>query len=614
MYRFIALAWNDEDLPRTAAAQRLAQRIRSTTSDWQSVLDLPGLRVFHARGPGSARRAYPLAGSAGVVLGTLFDDSFGRADPEFDETETGRLLASEGRHLIERYWGHYVAFLSKADSGRRFVLRDPTGGLPCYVTRSGGVDVFLSDMEDYARLELAPFTADREHLSAFFLYSELATRRTGIEGVTQLYPGECAAIDPVHGESDNGGANSGIDYSFYWNPVDVAAESGPDDADEARAVLGSTIRRSVGAWASGYGRIMQEISGGLDSSIVGACVAAARPQPEILGFHVFGQTAEGDDRAYARAAAARTGIDLVEAECRSSATALEDQLDPLRVASPSVLGFLPESERLRRRLARSRRADAVFTGQGGDHLFQQAGGELIPAEYLERRGLRPALAGVVADACRMTQLPVWSVLAATFSYGLLRRRFDPYEVYAEPPSILSADARLALDGQAWAHPWVEGAGRLPAVKTRQVFNVVDSQTFHLRPCPYAERVHPLLSQPIIECSLRMPGYVLAHRGKSRGLVREAFAADLPEKIVQRFSKGSATSYFNRMLYDNAAFLREFLLDGALVREGILDRRVLEASLSEAALVVGDNLLSLLDAVRAEAWFHAWTGEQRREAA
>lgn len=605
MYRFIALAWDDEDLPRTAAAQRLAQRIRST-SDWQTVLDLPGLRVFQARGPGGARRAYPLARNAGVVLGTLFDDGFSPAGPTFDDAETERLLRSEGRHLVERYWGHYVAFLCAADGGRRFVLRDPTGGLPCYLTKVSGVRVFLSDMEDYAGLEFAPFAANREHLTAFFLYSELATRSTGIDGVTQLYPGECAVMDP--------GRDQGIDYSFYWNAADVAAAGGADDADEARAILGSTIRRSVGAWASSYRRIVQELSGGLDSSIVGACVAAARPSPEVLGFHFFADTTQGDERVYARAAAKCTGFELVEAECRSSSTSLERELDPLRVASPAVLGFVPESERLRRRLVNLRRAEAVFTGQGGDHLFQQAGGELTAAEHLQRHGLRPALAGVIADACRLTQLPVWSVLAAAVSYGLLGRRFDPYEGYAEPPSILSADARAALTPRAWSHPWVESADGLPAAKVQQVFNVVDTQTFYQRPCPYAELVHPLLSQPIIECSLRIPGYVLAHRGRSRGLVREAFAADLPATIVQRYSKGGATSYFNRMLYDNAAFLREFLLDGALVREGILDRRELEASLSESAFVVGRNLRSLLDAVRAEAWFYAWTGEQRREAA
>lgn len=606
MYRFIALAWNNEDLPRMAAAQRLSQRVRST-SDWQTVLDLPGLRVFHVRGPGSARRAYPLANGAGIVLGTLFDRRFVPASPGFDDGETERLLRSEGRHLVERYWGHYVAFVCAADGGRRIVLRDPTGGLPCYVAKAGGVDVFLSDMEDYARLELAPFAANREHLTAFFLYSELATRSTGIEGVTQLYPGECASIGPAQ-------RNGGIDYAFYWNAADVAAKGGTDDPDEARAVLGSTIRRSVGAWASSYRRIVQELSGGLDSSIVSACVADARPLPEVLAFHFFADTAQGDERAYARAAAERTGFELIEAECRSASTSLEQQLDPLRVASPAVLGFLPEPERLRRRLVRLRRAEAVFTGQGGDHLFQQAGGDLIAAEYLERRGLRPALAGVIADACRLTPTSAWSVLAAAVAYGLLGRRFDPYENYADPPSILSPDARAALDRRAWSHPWVEGANSLPAAKAQQVFNVVDCQTFHLRPCPYAELVHPLLSQPIIEYSLEVPGYVLAHGGKSRGLVREAFAADLPEKIVQRYSKGGATNYFNRVLYDNAAFLREFLLDGALVRERILDRRELEASLSESALIVGKNLRSLLDAVRAEAWFHAWTGKQKREAA
>ncbi len=607
MYRFVALVWNREDLSQTAAAQRLAQRIRSSAPDWQNVLDLPGMRVFHAHGSGGARRAYVLERDAGVVLGKLFDDGHIAADPEFDDRETGRLIDSAGRHLVERYWGHYVAFLAPPGGGRRYVLRDPTGGLPCYAAKASGVDLFLSNMEDYAELQLAPFAADREHLSAFFLYSELATRSTGIEGVTQLYPGECAAID----------RDGAISRSFYWNAADVAAAGGGnhcDDSDEARAVLGTTVRRAVGAWASSYKRIVQEISGGLDSAIVAACVSAARPGPETLGFHFFAATSQGDERSYARAVAERVGCELVEAECRSAPTSLESQLDPLRVASPALLGFLPASERLRRRLVGVRRAGAVFTGQGGDHLFQQADGGLIAAEYLDRRGLRPALAGVVADASRLMQTSIWSILVDTVNYGLLRRRFDAYEAYAEAPSILSADVQASLDPRAWSHPWVEGAEGLPASKLKQVFNVVDCQTFYLRPCPYAELVHPLLSQPIIECALQIPGYVLAHRGKSRGLIREAFADDLPRSIVERYSKGGATSYFNRMLYDNAAFLREFLLDGALVREGILDRRELEAQLTESALIVGANLRSLLDAVRAEAWFDAWIGERTRVAA
>ncbi|MEM8817696.1 MAG: asparagine synthase-related protein [Pseudomonadota bacterium] len=612
MYRFIALSWNDSDLAKTAAARRLAQRIVSSSPDWQSVLDLPGLRVLHVCGPGGARRAYVLKRDTGVVLGKLFSSKPGPHEPAasftavsaFDDAESDRLIETHGRRLTERYWGHYVAFLREPGGKRRFVLRDPTGGLPCYVTRTAGVDVFLSDMEDCAELNLAPFSADWDHLTAFLLYSELNTRRTGLRGVTQLYAGECVTI------AENGATSR----CFYWHPADVSETRNIDDPDQARAMLGASVRRCTEAWTSSYESVLQELSGGLDSSIVAACAANSNTQTDILGFHFFTETSEGDERSYARTAAASAGIELIEAECRLSATSLERQLDPLRVATPAVLGFIPPSERLRRRLAQERRAGAVFTGQGGDHLFQELASELIAAEYVHRNGLRSPLLKVIANTSRLTQTSVWSVLATALAYGMLGRSFDPYEAYVEAPSILSSGARAAITRAAYSHPWVETASRLSAGMAQHVFNVVDCQTFYLRPCPYAELVHPLISQPVVELSLQIPAYVLAHNGKSRGLIREAFAADVPAAIVERYSKGSTTNYFNRMLNGNVVFLREFLLDGALVKQGILDRRELERQLLEDALLRGDNLRSLLDAVRAEAWISAWSGERKRVAA
>jgi asparagine synthase (glutamine-hydrolysing) len=114
--------------------------------------------------------------------------------------------------------------------------------------------------------------------------------------------------------------------------------------------------------------------------------------------------------------------------------------------------------------------------------------------------------------------------------------------------------------------------------------------------------------------LQIPTYVLAHRGKARGLFREAFAADVPAKIIHRYSKGGATSYVNRLLVENAQFLRELLLDGVLVREGILNRRVLEKELTEQKLVRGTELLPILNAVRTESWLRNWADVRQRTAA
>lgn len=614
MYRFVALSWNSKDLAKTAAAQRLARRLLSSSPDWQSVLDRPGFRVFQTRQAGGARHAYVLKQGAGVILGKLFDrdDNFDddripadpTFDPVFDEKESELIVESQGRRVIERYWGHYVAFLQTPQGDRRFVLRDPTGGLPCFMMKASGIDVIFSDMEDCVQLRSTPFSVDWDHLTAFFLHSELTTRTTGVKDVTQLYAGECATIT----------ADGAISRSFYWNPVDVSEANTIEDPDEARAALGAVIRHCINAWTSSYTSILQELSGGLDSSIVTACVSNANTRTDILCFHFFPEASQGDERAYARAAARSAGCELIEGVSRVSETSLESQLDPSRVASPAVLGFLPPSELLRQRLAYERQAGAVFTGQGGDHLFQQESSKLIAAEYAHRHGAGPDLLNVISDTSRLTKQSIWSVFSTVVAYGLLRRSFDPYADYDKAPSILSTDAHAAVQRNAYSHPWVENAGRLPASKTQHVFNVVGCQTYYLRPCRYAELIHPLISQPIIERCLQIPSYVLAHRGKSRGLVREAFAADVPAKIIHRYSKGSTSNYFNRMLAGNAAFLREFLLDGALVRKGVLDRPELEQRLSEHELVRGDNVRSLLDAVRAEAWLSAWSDVRKRAAA
>ena len=558
--------------------------------------------------PGGARKAYTLEHNAGVVLGKLFlrnlsadtpaDENLPEAAVEarFDNAESKALLESKGQRLTDRYWGHYVAFLNDSRSGCRYILRDPTGGLPCYQAAADGVDVFLSDMEDYAGLELADFSANWEHLTAFLLYSELNTRQTGVAGVTQLYAGECAAITP----------DGTAIRSFCWSPSNVVEEATVEDPGEARVMLGARIRHCIATWASSYSGILQELSGGLDSSIVASCVTRAADQAKVLGFHFFTEMRQGDERSYARAAARAAGLELFEAECRLSADSLKEQLDPLRVATPSVLGFVPPSEQLRRQLVRERSAGAVFTGQGGDHLFQEAGSELNATEFVHGHGLRSRLYGIIADASRLAQTSVWSVLSTTLSYGMLGRHFDVYADYEQTPAFLDADARRAIVRESYSHPWVDQAARLSAGKQRHVFNVVDCQTFYLRPCTYAELIHPLISQPIVELSLQIPGYVLANEGKSRGLVREAFADQLPTEIVQRYSKGGTTSYFNRMLNSDAAFLREFLLDGVLAKQGILDRRALENELEESALLRGNNVRSLLDAVRAEAWLAAWS--------
>ncbi len=606
MYRFIAVRWSSNNPDGAAAARKLEQLLRSSSPDWQCVLDTPCLLVFHAPHPGGAYHAYALQSCAGVVLGRLFLKNYKEhpfpPDPIFGERESVLLVESQGRHLVDHYWGHYVAFLPDPGNRRHYIVRDPTGGLCCFITRSAGLDVVLSDMEDCYRLGITPFTVDWNHLAAFFVHDRLVTRTTGFKEVTQLHAGECATL-----------GDERTTHAFYWNPVGAYEADTFDDPHQSRTALRTIVRHCISAWASCYESIVHELSGGLDSSVVAACLGRHIVRTDVLCFNYFTETAEGDERLYARLAAQQAQRELVEAEARVSDKSLESLLSSLKVATPAVVGFLPTAELLKRRLVNERQAGAIFSGQGGDHLFQQGKNKHIAAEYAYRHGIHPLLLRGVMETSRMTKESFWSIAFTAIKFGLLRRSFDPYTVF-HAPSILTEDARSSVMPRAYVHPWVENASRLPSSKIRQVLDIVDCQPFYQRPCPAAEQIHPLISLPIIEQCLQIPTYLLAHHGRDRGLLREAFEGEVPARIVYRQSKSSTASYFAGILHKNIQFLREYLLDGALVRSGLLDRRGLEKKLSERELIIGNEPHAILNAARAEKWLQTWTDAGNRTTA
>lgn len=610
MYRYVAFGWSATDQAKAVEAERLTRLLKSSSSSWEQVVDIPGLRVLHVTLSRGAYRAYVLTRNRGVVLGKLFSsdlaEGYVSSNPNFDDTESERVIGSQGRHLVDHYWGYYVAFLRTAEGRVRYVLRDPTGGIQCYLAESGGVDVVVSDIEDCIRLDLPPFSVDWSHVNGFLQQFRLVTRTTGFKEVSQLHAGECISIE------DNAVAPRKVS-SFHWDPVEVSEARSFEDPSEARLRLRDVVQQCVSAWASSYDSIVHELSGGLDSSIVAACIAKTDVRPSVLCMNYFTEMSEGDERSYARMVARRGGFELVETMVPASEQKLEKLLDKTKVATPALLGFLARSELSKQRFIIDRDAGAVFSGQGGDHLFQQSRTKLIAAEYAYRHGIRPRLFRIVEETSHLTSESVWSVWGAVVRYGLLRRSFDPYTRY-ESPSFLNDDGSSTMGASAHAHPWVTSAHRLPSSKIGQIFNVIDCQRFFGSPCPSAEQVHPLISQPIIECSLQIPTYLLAHRGRPRGLIRESFERDVPAKIVDRSSKGDTTGYVGQLFAGSSGYLKELLLDGALVSEGLLDRQELERALCERELIRGKELRSIISAMVAETWLNSWADVRQQTAA
>ena len=130
----------------------------------------------------------------------------------------------------------------------------------------------------------------------------------------------------------------------------------------------------------------------------------------------------------------------------------------------------------------------------------------------------------------------------------------------------------------------------------------------------AERISPLFSQPVMELCLRIPTYVLTDGGWDRAVARRAFYDDLPPEIRNRRHKGGIEEHLRLTLEHNRAFLRELLLDGALVREGVIDRGRVAEVLSGRATPIGTGSGEVLEYAGIEAWLKRWGTIVRRAAA
>jgi asparagine synthase (glutamine-hydrolysing) len=609
VFRYVAFVWNEQDPAVRESARVLLQRHSASGQDWHVALRGSGAEVRYAKSGTVSCAAYALADGGGVVLGSLFARSQeGISTPaplQLGAADSRALLDSDGRHLIESFWGRYVAFLHEAQARATWVVRDPTGGLPCYLVRCRGVDIYFSWVDDIATLLDAPLEVNWAYLVASVCFLREHSQGTALREVTQVLAGECV-------ETRAGVAKR----LFYWDPLQVANTETIENLATAVTAMRQCVRDVIHAWASCYNHVLMSLSGGLDSSIVLACLQDAPSRPQVTCFHYYPVGADLDERSYARAAAAKAGLELLERP-RDPSFSLQPLLSVHRAPEPTNYPYFLEHSRLEAQLAAERGATTVVIGYGGDQLFYQDRAEWAPGDFLHRRGLRPGVLRVALDAAQMDQISIWRVLAQAISGYLIHQRWSPLlEAGRMRPLLVPAVIAEAKRSAAFLHPLLRHPRGAPSGKLWHAHQV--SQPFDFYD-PFgregdAERISPLFSQPILELCLRIPTYVLTHGGWDRAVARRAFYDDLPPAIRNRRNKGGIEEHLRCTLEHNRPFLREVLLDGALVRQGIVDRGRLAEVLSGSATRIAAGAGEVLEYAGIESWLRRWGDRFRRAAA
>lgn len=594
---YVALVWDDHDVVKDRTARTMIHRLQRNSPLWELAIDRPGLVVLCKPRPNCrAEEIYRLAGDRGVVLGKLFSGA--NAVGRLEDTISRQIATNGGEPLIEKFWGRYVAFIQDAEQGKRWVLRDPSGTMPCQWTCLQGIDVYFMRIEDCEKLSSPTLSFNRNFFVGYLLNAGTAVRQTPFQEVESVMPGERI-------EHHSGRRNS----AFLWNPIEISQRDPIEDFDEAVRLARQTVRTCLDAWTSCFDRILLSLSGGLDSSIVSACVKAATSRPGLLARHFHAVDSPMDERRFARLVASHLGLRLVEKERTAEYGPLALHFRALSLF-PGAWPVDPEQRAEESQFFECEGLQVEFRGHGGDELFFQNGAFATAVDYCWHRRLDRHALNLCLDDAAFMRTSLWRVLKQVFRFGIRRESWHMSDM--ERPrvhSLLMPELiqQKAIRRDQW-HPLFGEPASIPPGKYLQAFQLAFGACKFYEPLlsdEYPLRFSPMFSQPLLELCLRIPLYVLRDDGQDRAVARTAFADVLPPQIVSRQSKAYGTHRYREIVFRNLDFIRGMLLDGVLVREGILDRTVTENALSSKVSRIPAQVVEILSYMGIENWARAW---------
>ncbi|HEX8215694.1 MAG TPA: asparagine synthase C-terminal domain-containing protein [Allosphingosinicella sp.] len=559
-------AWLSSLVPPPGASQRLNR-----------AFDFADLVIYAA----PETEILELEEDKGLVIGRLFRGSKA-AGPvtALSLSESRHAAWSSGRSLAEEKWGGYLAFVRDGKSVS--VLRDPTGAVAAYHRQAGGIHLYTSHPELLGRS--APASAiDEEFLRQWLTHPFLRSARTGIEGWSELLPG-------TYRRMEGPASNVGV----AWTPWKfVAPERRIHDFETAVADVREVTLATVAAQLAGIPSLILELSGGLDSSIVAACLKVSGLSFQAANFVT--DMPDGDERDYARIVAAAVGAEL--AEIKEDSLPLDLSTPLSRTLRPPLSPVLQPLRRILSRHAREAGSSDFVTGAGGDNIFCYITTASPILDAYADLGFRGALQAL-QDVATLGECTLWK--AGRFAARKRLRRARRAR-WARDADFL-ADAAMA--GAPDPHPWLDYAEGVPSGKIEHVESLVRAQYF-LEPAYESGETahHPLVNQPLIELCLAIPSWLWVRGGRNRAVARAAFADLLPGEIIRRRTKGRLESMCARAYAANRRTLAELLLDGELSRRNLLDRRRIEAHL-RAPKAPDDNYYRLFDLVSLELWLRS----------
>jgi len=523
-----------------------------------------------------------------AIVGSLFDEPGCPALKTMSVGAQYAICSTEGAWLCDKYWGQYVGFLADPLKGSVHVFRDPSAGLPCYYVDRDDLIFVASDIDILFRCGLLERRINWNYITRHLLANQLRPESTGLVGLTELLAGLRLSSRAT-----------GVTIDQLWSPwVSAAREMQILDPAEAVERLRETVTACVRSLADEFQHILVNVSGGLDSSIVAACLAAAGKSFTLLTLST--DEPAGDERGYARLIADAVDAQLVELSERT------DLVDLTRCAGehiprPIARAFAQSADRSNVEVAERLGADAFFGGAGGDNVFCFLQSAAPIADRLLMEGILPAWS-TARDIANLAEADVQTA----FFRGMRRAWWrKPGFRWRLDTSFLSERA-LEYTALARNHLWLDAPPRALPGKAGHIASLMNIHN-HLEGFTRESArsvIAPLLAQPIIELCLQIPSWQWCKGGRDRVVARQAFASMLPNAIVDRRLKGTPDGMIVRLFDENRQLILDMLTDGELARHGLLDINAIATAIGSPGPPIGLDFFRIMALLDVEMWLRS----------
>ena len=453
-----------------------------------------------------------------------------------------RAWEAYGPACVDRLRGMFAFAVWDARRRRLFLARDRVGKKPLYYWHRDGVLVFASEPKALLRHPAVGRALDLTALEHYAAFGYTPAARSIFDGIAKLPPGHTATL-----------AGGVLSVARYWTLPAGATAARPAPREELLGRVRAEVRDAVRARLEADVPLGVFLSGGVDSSVIVACMRELNVG-RLATFSVgFGADLSHDERPYARAVAQRFETEhheeVLEPKAADLAAAVVRYVDE-PFADSSAIPTLVVAE------ATARHLKVALSGIGGDETFggypRYLGVRLSEAWARVPRVLRAgpeALARWLPDSAGSRNLGDW---ARRFADGAGRpmperyigwtRFFDgqALDALATPAlarhfgSDVEAPHRAAWagrrDGDAVDGAWrIDLATYLPDDLLTMADRMSMARSLELRA--------PFCDHRLIEFSLTIPAAAKLEGFRLKALLKAAFADVLPPTVVNRRKQG-----------------------------------------------------------------------------